>query len=432
VPPAIRRLTAIFGLLAPGLLVAATGVGAGDLLTASLAGSRLGLALLWAAAVGAVLKWFLNEGIARWQLATGTTLLEGWVDRFGAWLRWLFLLYFLPWTLFTGGALISACGVAGTGFLPLGSDLETSKIVWGVAHSVVGALIVWRGGFRVFEWVMGVLVGVMVVSVLATAVLLGPDWSEVLRGLVMPGIPAGGTGYTLGVLGGVGGTVTILSYGYWIREKGRTGPDAVRSCRIDLASAYALTGFFGIAMIVIGSRVSLRQGPTAALELAGQLAQALGPAGKWIFLAGFWAAVFTSVLGVWQGVPYLFADLVRLSRRQVTPRSPSPERERAGGEGDDLTATPAYRIYLVLIALAPIPLLWWSLERAQLAYTVFASLFMPFLAATLLVMNNRRAWVGTAQRSGWVTNVALAGTLAFFTYAGVREALEALGRLTAS
>jgi Mn2+/Fe2+ NRAMP family transporter len=301
-----------------------------------------------------------------------------------------------------------------------------------MAHSVVGALLVWRGGFRVFERVMGALVGVMVVSVLATAVLLRPDWPEVLRGLLVPRVPAGGTGYTLGVLGGVGGTVTILSYGYWIRETGRTGIAAVRACRIDLASAYALTGFFGIAMIVIGSRVSLRQGPTAALELAGQLALTLGPAGKWIFLAGFWAAVFTSVLGVWQGVPYLFADLVRLSRRQVTPRSPSPDRERGpGGEGsEDLTATAAYRIYLGLIALVPIPLLWWSLERAQLAYTVFASLFMPFLAATLLVMNNRRAWVGEGQRSGWVTNVALGATLAFFTYAGAREAVGALGRLT--
>jgi Mn2+/Fe2+ NRAMP family transporter len=418
-PATTNRLRAVLGLLGPGFLVAATGVGAGDLLTASLAGSRFGLTLLWAAAVGAILKWFLNEGIARWQLATGTTLLEGWVDRFGSWLRWLFLLYFLPWTFFTGGALISACGVAGTGFLPLGSDLETSKIIWGIAHSLVGALLVWRGGFRVFERLMGVLVGVMVVSVLATAVLLQPDWSQLVRGLVTPRVPAGGTGYTLGVLGGVGGTVTILSYGYWIREKGRTGAAAVRACRIDLASAYLLTGFFGIAMIVIGSRVTLRQGPTAALELAGQLAQALGPAGKWIFLAGFWAAVFTSVLGVWQGVPYLFADLMRLSRR----RAAGPAAET------DLRATPAYRIYLGLIALVPIPLLWWSLERAQLAYTVFASLFMPLLAATLLVMNTRKAWVGSRLTSGWVTNLALAATLAFFTYAGAREAVEALGRL---
>jgi Mn2+/Fe2+ NRAMP family transporter len=431
-----RRLSGTLALLGPGLLVAATGVGAGDLLTASLAGSRHGLVLLWAAALGAVLKWFLNEGIARWQLATGTTMLEGWVDRFGPWLRWLFLLYFLPWTFFTGGALISACGVAGTGFLPLGDDLERSKVIWGIAHSLLGLALVWRGGFRVFERVMNACVAVMVVSVLATAILLRPDWSAVLSGLVTPRVPEGGTGYTLGILGGVGGTVTILSYGYWIREKGRAGVAAIRDCRIDLASAYALTGFFGLAMIVIGSRVELRQGPTAALELAGQLALTLGPAGKWIFLSGFWAAVFTSVLGVWQGVPYLFADLARVSRRrEATVRSPSPERERGtGGEdgttgGVDLTVTRPYRTYLVLIALVPIPLLWLSLEQAQLAYTVFASLFMPFLAATLLVMNTRRAWVGPRFRSGWVTNAALAATLGVFTYAGVREATEALRRL---
>jgi Mn2+/Fe2+ NRAMP family transporter len=395
-------------------------VGAGDLLTASLAGSRHGLALLWAAGVGAVLKWFLNEGIARWQLATGTTLLEGWVSRFGAWLRWLFLLYFLPWTFFTGGALISACGVAGTGLLPLGDDLETSKIVWGIAHSLAGAVLVWRGGFRVFQWLMGACVVLMVAAVLVTAVLIRPDWGALAAGL-LPRIPEGGTAYTLGVLGGVGGTVTILSYGYWIREKGRAGAAAVRDCRIDLASGYALTGFFGLAMIVIGSRVTLRQGPTAALELAGQLTLALGPAGKWIFLAGFWGAVFSSVLGVWQSVPYLFADWIHLTRGGAGG-APTPP---------DLAATRAYRVYLVLIAVVPIPLLWLSLERAQLAYTVLGSFFMPLLAGTLLVMNNRARWVGAGQRSGWVTNVALAGTLAFFTYAGVREAIHALGRLAA-
>ena len=397
--------------------MAATGVGAGDLLTASLAGSRFGLTLLWAAAVGAILKWFLNEGIARWQLATGTTLLEGWVDRFGSWLRWLFLLYFLPWTFFTGGALISACGVAGTGFLPLGTDLETSKIIWGIAHSVAGALLVWRGGFRVFEWLMGALVGVMVVSVLATAVLLQPDWGAVLAGLMTPRVPEGGTAYTLGVLGGVGGTVTILSYGYWIREKGRTGPEAVRACRIDLASAYLLTGFFGIAMIVIGSRVTLRQGPTAALELAGQLAQALGPAGKWIFLSGFWAAVFTSVLGVWQGVPYLFADLV--SEASWLPASRRESADRAGSL--------PYNVFLLYLALPPLISLWYKFEDVQLVYTVLGACFMPLLAATLLVMNNRRSWVGEGHRSGVVINVLLLATLGFFLWFGW---MEAVGRVT--
>ena len=68
-----------FGLIAlagPGLLLAATGVGGGDLATASIAGSLLGPAILWAVIVGAFLKFVVTEGLARWQLATLNVLLQ--------------------------------------------------------------------------------------------------------------------------------------------------------------------------------------------------------------------------------------------------------------------------------------------------------------------------------------------------------------------
>ena len=42
--------------------------------------------------------------------------------------------------------------------------------------------------------------------------------------------------------------------------------------------------------------------------MAAMLEPTLGAAGRWTFLVGFWGAVATSMLGVWQGVPYLFAD----------------------------------------------------------------------------------------------------------------------------
>jgi Mn2+/Fe2+ NRAMP family transporter len=406
-------------LLAPGMLVAATGVGAGDLLTASLAGSRFGLTLLWAAWIGALLKWFLNEGIARWQMATGTTLLEGWVDRLGPWIRWLFLLYLVPWTFFTGGALISACGVAGTGILPLGHDLTRSKILWGIIHSLVGAALVWRGGFRLFERLMALCIVLMFVGVILTALLIHPDWGQVATGLFVPQIPRGGTAYTLGVLGGVGGTVTLMSYGYWIRERGRAGERGARDCRIDLGAGYAMTAVFGLSMILIGSRVTLRQGPTAALELAGQLAIVLGPAGKWIFLAGFWGAVFSSLLGVWQSIPYLFADFYYLHRR-AGRNAPVPAA---------LAGTPPYRTYLAAIALVPLPLLWMSLEHAQLSYAVLGAFFMPLLALTLLLLNTRTAWVGARLRNRWLTNTALGATLGYFAYEAARQIVASLHRL---
>ena len=129
-------------LLGPGILVAATGVGAGDLATASFAGSQLGTAILWAAVLGAFLKYVLNEGLARWQLATGDTLLEGAVRRFGRVVGWLFLPYLLLWSFFVGAARMGACGMALQALLALFEDPERGRVVYGVLASLVGLVLV--------------------------------------------------------------------------------------------------------------------------------------------------------------------------------------------------------------------------------------------------------------------------------------------------
>ena len=419
------RLQGVLKSFGPGLLVAATGVGAGDLMTASLGGSTLGVAIAWTAVVGALFKLFLNEGIARWQMATDETLLEGWIRHLGGWIRWLFLVYLVAWTFFTGGALITACGVAGSGLVALSVDAEVSKIVWGVIHSIVGLVLVWVGGFRLFERLMAFCISLMFVTVITTALLRGTDWGALSRGVFIPTIPTGGLGWVLGVLGGVGGTLTLLSYGYWIREEDRSGSKGLRACRLDLSVGYGLTGLFGVAMIVIGSGVDIEgRGAGAALVLARELGSIVGPIGRGVFLLGFWGAVFSSLLGVWQSVPYLFADFVGLSRG-----AGDTERRDTERHDTELSKTLAYKGYLIALSVAPLPLLWLSVQRVQLAYAVFGSLFMPLLAATLLLMNNRKEWVGEEYRNRWLSNAMLVATLILFGYLGVSGALENLGRL---
>jgi Mn2+/Fe2+ NRAMP family transporter len=411
-----------FAILAPGILVAATGVGAGDLITASLGGSAVGLSLLWAAWAGALLKWFLNEGIARWQMATDTTLLEGWSARLGGVVRWVFLFYLLVWSIFVSGALVTACGVAGTGLLPLHSDPAVSKQIWGVMHALLGLALVWIGGFALLERLMALFIGVMFACVVVTTVALPVDWGAVARRLFTPTLPlVNGTldadrmRWFLGVLGGVGGTLTLLSYGYWIREQRRAGRDGLRLSRIDLAVGYAITALFGVCMILIGSQLELsgsgaRMGSVIADKVRDVLGDPVGGVARWLFLVGFWGAVFSSLLGVWQSVPYIFADFVALNRG----RGPVPAETR-------LALQPAYRFYLVFIALVGLPLLWFTVQAIQLTYAVLGALFMPLLALTLLIMNNQARWVGREFRNGWLTNAVLAVTLLFFAYAGVND-----------
>ncbi len=405
-----RRKTG-WGMLGPGLLLAATGVGSGDLATGAIAGALLGTAVLWAAVAGSFLKFVVTEGLARWQLATGETLLEGVAHRFGPAALWLFLPYLVLWSFFVGSAQVSASGVTLHAMLPVFADARDGKIVFGTAAALAGLAMVWLGGYRLFELVMRVCIGLMFVTVVATAVLLWPGTAAVASGLVIPRIPeAGGEGlaWTIALMGGIGGTLTVLCYGYWLREEGFTGPADLRACRLDLGIGYAMTALFGVAMVIVGTAVQVEGGGAGLLvALSARLDEILGPAGKWLFLLGSFGAVFSSLLGVWQAVPYLFADawaLLREGHRPDTVRAAVDTRGRP------------YRIYLVLLAVLPLAGLFFTFREVQKLYAVIGAWFFPALALVLLILNGRAAWVGGRHRNRPLTTLVLLAVLVFFSW----------------
>ncbi|MEJ2400923.1 MAG: Nramp family divalent metal transporter [Xanthomonadales bacterium] len=409
----MKRFLAIAG---PGLLVAATGIGAGDLATASFAGSILGTAILWAAVLGAFMKFVITEGVARWQLATGTTLIEGVVLRIGRPAGWLFLAYLLFWSFFVASALMSACGVTLHALFPVIDDPGRAKTAFGIGASLIGAALVLRGGYRLFSRVMQVCIGAMFVTVLVTAGLLWPGAAPVAAGLLLPAIPAvdGGLTWTIALMGGIGGTVTVLGYGYWIREEGRQGPAALRVCRIDLAVAYAVTALFGIAMVIIGSTIEVHgRGAGLIVDLAEQLGSAVGPTGRLLFLLGAAGAVFSSLLGVWQAIPCLFADLWGMLSG---PADPDADGKPAANLEQSRTA----RMFLLALATVPMTGLFFSFREVQKFYAVTGAWFVPLLTLALLVLNGRSAWVGAAWRNRPATSIAMLVILGFFSWIAFR------------
>jgi Mn2+/Fe2+ NRAMP family transporter len=308
---------------------------------------------------------------------------------------------------------MSACGVTLHALIPVFEDASQGKVVFGMLSSVVGLALVLTGGYRLFERVMSVCIGVMFVTVLVTAALVWPSTSEVARGLLLPTIPDlrdGGLTWTVALMGGVGGTVTILCYGYWIREKGRSGTQFLRTCRIDLGAGYTMTALFGIAMVIIGSTVEIEGGGANLLvALAERLAGPLGAPGKWVFLIGALGAVFSSLLGCWQAVPYLFADVWALTRQ----RRSVDALESATVH----TRSLPYRAYQLAIATVPMLGLFFSFREVQKVYAVAGALFIPMLALVLLILNGRRAWVGALKNRG-LTVAVLLTALIFFAWIG--------------
>ncbi|WP_114906939.1 Nramp family divalent metal transporter [Ornithinimicrobium murale] len=400
-------------IVGPGLVVAATGVGAADMVATLAAGSRYGYGLLWAVILGVILKIILVEGAGRYTLATGYTIFEGW-RTLGRWTTWYFGPYIIIWGFVYGASAMSSTALPLAALFP-GVPLT----IWAILMGLAGFVMVWFNRYAVFEKITASLVGIMFVTIVALAVIAVPNVPDMLKGLV-PMIPEGGLLYTLALAGGVGGTITLAAYGYWLREKGWYTPKWMRVMRIDNTMAYVLTGVFVISMLVVGAEVvqaagvSLSAGDTGLLDLRGVLNDRYGDVIGTMFLVGFWAAAFSSIIGVWNGVSLMFADFWGNMRGVNSDHADT----RVGGK--------YFKFYLVWLTFPPMILLF--LDRPiglVLAYGVLGSLFMPFLALTLLgLLNGRRIPKEWANRLH--TNIALGITAVLFLVLGVNQLWSAL------
>jgi Mn2+/Fe2+ NRAMP family transporter len=406
-------LPARWKIVGPGLVVAATGVGAADMVATLVAGSRYGYGLLWAVIVGVILKIVLVEGAGRYTLSTGKTIFEGW-QSLGRWTTWYFGPYIVIWGFVYGATAMSSAAMPLAALFPA-LDLK----VWAVLMGVAGFVMIWFGHYALFEKVTAALVGLMFITVVGLAIIAAPNIPEMLAGLV-PMLPEGGVLYTLALAGGVGGTITLAAYGYWLREKGWYTPKWMRVMRIDNTMAYVVTGIFVIAMLIVGAEVvraagvSISAGDEGLLDLTDVLNERYGTVIGTGFLVGFWAASFSSVIGVWNGVSLMFADFWG-NMRGLPSGHPDT---RIGGK--------YFRFYVLWLTFPP--MLLFLLDRPIaliLAYGVLGSLFMPFMAVTLLgLLNGPRVPKAWANRV--YSNIALGICALLFIVLGVQQLVSAL------
>ncbi|WP_026180881.1 Nramp family divalent metal transporter [Demetria terragena] len=401
-------------LVGPGLVVAATGVGAADLVATLIAGQKYGYALLWTVVIGCLMKVVLVEGAGRYSLATGKTIYEGW-STLGVWTHIYFVPYIVIWGFVYGGAAL-----AGTG-LPLNALFPFIDVkVGGILCGLIGLALVWVGKYGLFEKICAALGGLMFVTMVAAAIRTVPNLPELAKGLA-PTIPDGGMVNVLSVAGGVGGTITLAAYGYWIREKGWVNEKSMRVMRLDNRVAYIVTGLFVAATLIVGAEllysggVAVKTSDEGLLDLGNILEDRYGVWFGKLFLIGFFSAAMSSLLGVWNGVSLMFADLVG----HLT-KLPSDDPDRLGGGK-------WYKAYILWLTFPPILLIMFG-EPVWLilAYGVLGAVFMPFLAVTLLwILNTDR--VPRQWRNKWWSNTAMVACAVLFLWLAVIQIDKAIG-----
>lgn len=399
--------------IGPGLVAAATGVGAGDLVATLVAGSLYGYQLIWAAVLGCLLKIILVEGVGRWTLASGQTIFHGWRS-LGRWATVYFGIYIVLWGFVYGATAMSSTALPLAALFPQ-IDLKVFAIVSGL----LGLTLVWLGSYAFFERIIAVLVGIMFVAVVGSAVMTLPNISGIASGLI-PRLPEGSVFYVLGLAGGVGGSITLAAYGYWIREKGWRQPGWMRVMRLDNSFAYLMTGIFVISMLIVGAEllhsanIALSSGSRGLLDLSIVLEERYGYWWSVIFLVGFWASSFSSLLGVWHGVSLMFADFVA-------------HLLASDNDSGELVSDHVHaRWYMLWLTFPSMALLF--IDRPFMlivGYGVLGALFMPFLAMTLLLLLNSRQ-MPADWRNGWISNGLLAITCLIFAALGTQQLFKVL------
>ena len=159
--------------------------------------------------------------------------------------------------------------------------------------------------------------------------------------------------------------------------------------------------------------IRLESGDEGLVQLSDVLAAEYGAFVGHLFLIGFWAASFSSILGVWNGVSIMFADFWG----RVRKRPEDHPARRSGGK--------YYKFYVLWLTFPPMLLLLLGKPVGIIiAYGVLGSFFMPFLAVTLLFLLNGRH-MPKEWRNGWILNVVFVLITLIFLVLGVNQLISA-------
>lgn len=395
-----NQITKLYRFIGPGFMVAAAGIGAGDMVVGIKAGSVHGVSLLWAVIFTAIIKYFLTEGIARWQIATGTSIIYAWTERIAKPFSLAMFVLLIIWSFMVAGALISASGIAGHALFP-GLSIQ----FWGIFHSFMALLLVLTGNYNRIENITKVLIMLMFLVVIVSAIIVKPNLGS-LSSSLMPNFNLNSFTLIFAILGGVGGSVTMVSYGYWLKEKKWESAAYFEESKAELKASYIFTALFVTALMIIASSIGDdgKSGTQLILSIADRLNSIAGNWAKYIFLIGFWGVVFSSVLCVWQGIPYLFADFLNHLMKKENPADIS------------ITDSIYYKGFLVFMAVPPVVLVFLNNAVSNIInYALISTIFILFLAITLLIINNKVGWVNEF-KNGWFANLILGSSIVVFLF----------------
>jgi manganese transport protein len=375
--------------LGPAFIACVAYIDPGNFATNIAGGSKFGYTLVWVIVAANLMAMLIQTLSAKLGIATGRNLPEVCRDNFSR--RTSILLWLQAEAIAMATDLAEFLGAA-IGFqLLVGTSLIVSAVLTGViAFAILGLQ---RFGFRPFEIVIAVIVGVIGACYVAELVFAHPDFGAVGRHALVPGFE--GSESVLLAVGILGATVmphviylhSALTQDRIVPETHEDARTLLRYTRVDVIAAMSLAGLINLAMLVMAASTFFGKGlhDVASLETAHEtLEPILGPAAAALFaVALLGSGLSSSAVGTLSGQVVMQGFIRR--RIPVTVRRL-------------ITMAPAF----VVIALGLDP------TRTLVISQVVLSFGIPFALVPLILFTSQRRLMGPLVNRRVTTVVAAA------------------------
>ncbi len=386
----------------PGFIIVLTWLGSGDIVSAGVAGGNYGYALMWAMIFALLMRFFFVTTIAKYQLCNphGEGLMDGLVRLHPLFAPFLLVVIVVIGHI-NGTYMIAGIGETMVKLTGIGQDWQ-----WAVAWVVLGLFVVFRPIYNRVEWVFKVFIIVMTVSLVGTALWVGPNLAGIVRGTVALELPPqqgpfGAMAVAMAMVGAVGGSLLNLVYPYFLEQKGWNSPKYRRVQTYDFILAIVALIIFNLAVWTLGAELVHDSGKSIGTltDLTDLLGLVLGEGGRKLFYLGMFGAVYTSLLGNGLGLGYLASHAYNRWRKKS-----------AAGDKIDYKSHPIYIFTASWIMISPF--VWILTGKADfitltlLANTLMAVL-IPALAGGLWWITASSRYIGNQYKNHWWENLIM-------------------------
>jgi len=374
-PP--KSLWSALAKIGPGIILAGSIIGSGELLLTTGLGADYGFVFLWLILLSCVIKVFVQIELGRYAISSGMPTLTAFDalpgPRLGAhWLAWWWLIM-MSATIFQVGGMAGGVGQALNLVFPepskwLAESLSSSlpsvaaaitkrpEHPWAVLTALAGVLLLASGGYKRIERITTFLVAaVTLITVICVGMLPWTDYpvrwedlqdgfsTKVLKVLQDNKLAVAAAFGAFGITGV--GASELYAYPYWCLEKGYarwTGPRSsdpgwaerakgwLRVMYLDAWVSMVVFTVATVAFYVMGATVLHQQGlhPEKSKMIETLSRMYVPTFGKWteiFFLVGVWAVLFKTMYVSSASNGRLLADFMGLTR---TVRYEAGQRQR--------------------------------------------------------------------------------------------------------